>query len=79
MYPYILSLMITVLTQKCYRKFVNFQFLQRDPLTSSQGISEIQVSISSALLRVVSVMLVPPMIRANSRFLPSRSRGVTVV
>ena len=79
MYPYILSLMITVLTQKCYRKFVNFQFLQRDPLTADQGISEIQVSISSALLRVVSVMLVPPMIRANSRFLPSRSRGVTVV
>ena len=36
-------------------------------------------SISSALLRVVSVILVPPIIRASSCFRPSRSRGVTVV
>ena len=36
-------------------------------------------SISSALRRVVSVMLVPPMMRASSRFLPSISRGVTEV
>ena len=36
-------------------------------------------SISSALRSVVSVMLVPPMILASSRFLPSRSSGVTVV
>ena len=36
-------------------------------------------SISSALFRVVSVILVPPIIRASSRFRPSMSRGVTVV
>ena len=36
-------------------------------------------SISSALFRVVSVMTVPPMILASSRFLPSTSRGVTEV
>jgi len=36
-------------------------------------------SISSALFRVVSVILVPPMILASSRFLPSMSRGVTEV
>lgn len=37
------------------------------------------LSISSALLRVISVMLVPPIILASSRFLPSISKGVTVV
>ena len=36
-------------------------------------------SISSALFRVVSVILVPPMMRASSFFRPSMSRGVTVV
>ena len=36
-------------------------------------------SISSALFNVVSVILAPPIIRASSLFLPSRSRGVTVV
>ena len=36
-------------------------------------------SISSALLNVVSVIVVPPIIRASSRFLPSRSRGSTEV
>ena len=36
-------------------------------------------SISSALFSVVSVMLAPPMMRASSFFLPSRSRGVTEV
>ena len=36
-------------------------------------------SISSALFRVVSVIFVPPMIRASSRFLPSVSKGVTEV
>ena len=37
------------------------------------------LSISSALLRVVSVMLAPPIIRASSRLRPSLSRGDTVV
>ena len=37
------------------------------------------LNISSALLRVVSVILVPPMILASSFFRPSMSRGVTVV
>ncbi len=37
------------------------------------------LSISSALLRVVSVMFAPPMMRASSRFLPSISNGVTEV
>lgn len=36
-------------------------------------------SISSALLSVVSVMVVPPMILASSCFRPSKSSGVTVV
>lgn len=36
-------------------------------------------SISSALFRVVSVILAPPMIRASSCFLPSRLSGVTSV
>ncbi len=40
---------------------------------------QLPVSISSALFNVVSVMVAPPMIRASSRFLPSRSKGVTVV
>lgn len=37
------------------------------------------VSISSALFNVVSVIFAPPIIRANSRFLPSKSKGVTEV
>ena len=45
-----------------------------------EGCPYIQIrSISSALFRVVSVMLVPPMIRASSFLRPSMSRGVTEV
>lgn len=36
-------------------------------------------SISAALSSVISVIFAPPMIRANSRLRPSKSRGVTVV
>lgn len=36
-------------------------------------------SISSALFSVVSVIFVPPMIRASSRFRPSLSKGMTEV
>lgn len=57
---------------------LSFTFNMSYPLFVAYVISQLR-SISSALFRVVSVMFVPPMMRANSFFLPSRSKGVTVV
>ena len=66
-----------ILTKIVY--FVKTSFLFSPPQQGQKDVSFRQQSISSALLRVVSVILVPPMIRASSRFRPSRSRGVTEV
>ena len=65
------------------RLLLPFTVLQKN-LSKNYGICQdyssfYRRSISSALFKVVSVILVPPMILASSFFRPSTSRGVTVV